>query len=250
VDDLQSEKEQIEEMKAWWAEYGRYVIAGVIIAVGLIIGFNTYKNNKLEAQVEASELFETLVGYVADGDLEDAQGIAGQLASNYANTAYAAQSKLAMARLYMDKNRDQDAADVLQELLAMRGNDALQQVGRIRLARILLYQDKPQEVLDLLEGQDNQAFAGLYAEARGDAHAALGQFAEAAEAYQLALADSTRAVNAGLVQMKLLDLPEPEPVADVEVDEAAAAPVEEPADPVVGEEAEEAEETEEAGEAE
>jgi predicted negative regulator of RcsB-dependent stress response len=55
VDDLQSEKEQIEEMKAWWAEYGRYVIAGVIIAVGLIIGFNTYKNNKLEAQVEASE---------------------------------------------------------------------------------------------------------------------------------------------------------------------------------------------------
>ena len=114
MDDLQSEKEQIEEMKAWWAEYGRYVIAGVVIAVGLIIGFNTYKSNKLEAQIEASELFETLVVHVAGGDLDDAQGIAAQLASNYANTAYAAQSKLAMARLYMDKNRDQDAADVLQ----------------------------------------------------------------------------------------------------------------------------------------
>ena len=241
MDDLQSEKEQIEEMKAWWAEYGRYVIAGVIIAVGLIIGFNTYKNNKLETQIEASELFETLVGHVADGDLEDAQGIAGQLASNYANTAYAAQSKLAMARLYMDKNRDQDAADVLQELLTLRGNDALQHVGRVRLARILLYQDKPQEVLDLLEDQDNLAFAGLYAEARGDAHAALGQFTEAADAYRLALADSTRAVNAGLVQMKLLDLPEPEPAADVAIDETVDAPVEEPAEPVVDEEAGEAE---------
>ena len=38
MDDLQSEKEQIEEMKAWWAEYGRYVIAGVVIAVGLLLG--------------------------------------------------------------------------------------------------------------------------------------------------------------------------------------------------------------------
>ena len=214
MDDLQSEKEQIEEMKAWWAEYGRYVIAGVIIAVGLIIGFTLYKNNKLEAQIEASELFETLANHVAGGDLEDAQGVAGQLANNYANTAYAAQSKLAMARLYMDQNRDQDAADVLSELLQMRGNGALKHVGRVRLARILLYQDKPQEVLDLLDGQDNEAFAGLYAEARGDAHAALGQVAEAGEAYRLALADSTRAVNVGLVQMKLLDLPEEEPAPE------------------------------------
>ena len=239
MDDLQSEKEQIEEMKAWWAEYGRYVVAGVVIAVGLIIGFNIYKNNKLEAQIEASELFETLAGHVFDGDLEDAQGVAGQLASNYANTAYAAQSRLAMARLYMDQNRDQDAADVLNELLQMRGNGALKHVGRARLARILLYQDKPQEVLDLLDGQDNEAFAGLYAEARGDAHAALGQVVEAAEAYRLALADTTRAVNVGVVQMKLLDLPEeqpvvepvaePEPEADVSTDEAAdAATAEEP----------------------
>jgi predicted negative regulator of RcsB-dependent stress response len=208
VDDLQSEKEQIEEMKAWWAEYGRYVIAGVVIAVGLIVGFNLNKSNKLEAQIEASELFETLAGHVFDGDLEEAEGIAGQLASNYANTAYAAQSRLAMARLYMDQNRDQDAADALHELLATRGNGALKNIGRVRLARILLYQDKPQEVLDLLDGQDNEAFAGLYAEARGDAHAALGQFTQADEEYRLALADTTRAVNIGLVQMKLLDLPE------------------------------------------
>lgn len=247
MDDLQSEKEQIDEMKAWWAEYGRYVIAGVIIAVGLIIGFNVYKSNKLEAQIAASELFESLAEHVSDGDLEDAQGVASQLASNYANTAYAAQSRLAMARLYMDKNRDQDAADMLTELLAMPSNGALKHVGRIRLARILLYQDKPQEVLDLLEGEDNEAFAGLYAEARGDAYAALGQVAEAGEAYRLAIADTTRAVNAGLVQMKLLDLPEvgsaveatPEPAAEPEAEPEADidTPMDEVPEDATGEEA-------------
>jgi predicted negative regulator of RcsB-dependent stress response len=237
VDDLQSEKEQIEEMKAWWAENGRYVIAGVVIAVGLLIGFNQYKSSKLEAQIEASELFESLAEHVYEGGLEDAQSIADELANNYANTAYAAQSKLAMARLYMDKNRDQDAADALHELLAMRGNGALKHIGRLRLGRILLYQGKAQEVIDLLADQDNAAFTGLYAEMRGDAYGALGQITAASDAYGVALADTTQTVNRGLVQMKLIDLPEavaavePEPELEPEpesVVEPTAEPVAEP----------------------
>ena len=211
MDDLQSEKEQLEEIRAWWADYGRYVIAGVVIAVALMVGFNQYKSNKLTAELEASALFESLAGHVFEGDLDDAELVADELANNYANTSYAAQSRLAMARLYMDKNRDQDAADVLRELLEMRGNGALRHVGRLRLARILLYQDKPQEVVDLLVGQDNKAFAGLYAEALGDAFAALGQVEAAGESYRIALADTSQTVNRGLVQMKLIDLPDEQP---------------------------------------
>lgn len=209
MDDLQSEKEQLEEMRAWWSEYGRYVIAGVVIAVGLLIGYNQHQSNKVAAEMEASVLYETLGGHVADGDLDSAETVADELSSNYVNTAYAAQSKLAMARLYMDKNRDQDAADVLAELIDMRGNKALRYVGRLRLARIMLYQDKAQEVVDLLADQDdNPAFTGLYAEVRGDAYAALGQIAEAGDAYRVALADTSQTVSRGLVQMKLMDLPE------------------------------------------
>ncbi len=223
MDDLQSEKEQIEEIRAWWSEYGRYIIAGVVIAVGLLVGFNQYKSNKLEAEIAASDLFETLTGHVAEGEVDSAEGVADELASNYANTAYAAQSKLAMARLYMDRNRDQDAADVLRELVEMRGNSALRHVGRLRLARILLYQDQPQEVIDLLDGQKNQAFAGLYAEVRGDAYAALGQIEAASEAYRLALADTSQTVNRGLVQMKLTDLPAASPGAAEATPPAAGA---------------------------
>jgi predicted negative regulator of RcsB-dependent stress response len=231
VDDLQSEKEQIEEMKAWWAEYGRYVIAGIVIAVGLLLGFNYHKSSKLEAELHASDLFETLAGHVVDGDVDAAVPVADELHSNYANTAYAAQSRLVMARLYMDQNRDQDAADALRELLAMSGNGALKHVGRARLARILLYQDKPQEVLDLLAEQSNPGFAGLYAEARGDAHAALGDIEAARAAYEEALADTTQSVNRGFVQMKLLDLPDamPAPLPAEGAGEESAEPTVEPA---------------------
>ena len=245
MDDLQSEKEQIEEMKAWWAEYGRYVIAGVVIAVGLLLGWNQYQGSKLEAETQASDLFETLAGHVVDGDIDAAEPIADELASNYANTAYAAQSRLVIARLHMDQNRDEDAANALRELLAMSGNGALKHVGRARLARILLYQDKPQEVLDLLAEQSNPGFAGLYAEARGDAYAALGDFDAARSAYEEALADTSQSVNRGVVQMKLLDLPEAAP-APLPV-ESAEAPAEEPA--AEAPEAAEAVEAEEAAEA-
>ncbi len=225
MDDLQSEKEQLEEMRAWWTVYGRYVIAGVVIAVGLLFGFNQYQSSKLAAQVEASVLYESLTVYVSDGDLDNAESIADDLASNYANTAYAAQSNLAMAKLYMDKNRDQDAADVLNELLLMRGNKALKQVGRLRLARILLYQDKPQEVVDLLADQDDAAFAGLFAEMRGDAFAALGQITAAGDEYRTALADTSQTINRGVVQMKLVDLPDvPAPAPAVTEPEQQAEP--------------------------
>ena len=248
MDDLQSEKEQIEEIKAWWAEYGRYIIAGIVIAVGLLIGFNQYSASKIKAQTEASALFETLANHVADGELEEAVAVSSELSSNYANTAYAAQSKLAMARLYMDKNRDQDAVETLKELVAMRGNAALRHVGRLRLARIYLYQDKPQDVIDLLEGQDNDAFAGLYAEAKGDAYAALGEYDKAEEEYGLALADTTQSVNRGFVQMKLLDLPAEAPAAEPVAEPAEEAMPEAAAQP--DEAAEEATVEEEGGESE
>lgn len=209
MDELQSEKEQLEEMRAWWSEYGKVVIAGVVIGIAGLIGFNQYNANKLETQLEASELFETLVEHVVDGDLDAAEFVADDLVANYADTAYAAQSKLALARLYMDQNRDEDAVDTLKELLAMSAEEALQNIGRLRLARVLLYQEKAQEVVDLLERIDAPSFAALANETLGDAYAALGEYEQAAEAYNRALTDPAPSptIDPALVQMKLTDLP-------------------------------------------
>jgi predicted negative regulator of RcsB-dependent stress response len=231
VDDLLSEKEQIEQIRSWWSEYGGYVIVGVAAGALLLFGINYYHSSKLAGQLEASALYEALTNHVVDGKLDEAEAVADQLGTTFGDTTYAAQSKLAMARLYMDKNRDQDAADVLGELLDSAGGEELKPIARLRLARILLYQDKPQDVIDLLESQDNPAFAAVYNEALGDAYHALGRIADAQAAYQQVLMDplSQGTVDQQLVQWKVLDLPEiqpEEPVAepDAEIDEAIEAP--------------------------
>jgi predicted negative regulator of RcsB-dependent stress response len=181
-------------------------------------------------------MYESPTQHVVSGSLEEAEIVASELGMKYADTSYAAQAKLAMARLYMDKNRDQDAIDILNELLANPADEATKHVARARLARLLAYQGKQQEVIDLLEDQDSEAFAAIYNELLGDAYYALGRIEDAQAAYQRVMLDplATATVDQQLVQWKALDLPEPaaeeptvaEPEAQEIVDEPAT---EEPA---------------------
>jgi predicted negative regulator of RcsB-dependent stress response len=208
VDELLSEKEQIERMRTWWSEYGAYVVGGVVLGAAILFGFNYYQSSQVQAEVAASVLYDNLTEQVVGGDLEAAEATARELSDKHAGSSYAAQSHLAMARLYMDKNRDLDAAASLRGLLDMDGYEAFKSIARLRLARVLLYQDQPEEVLTLLEGQGTDAFAARYAEVRGDAYVALGRFNEARSAYEAALMEQLPVVDQALVQLKLLDLPE------------------------------------------
>ena len=254
MDDLLSEKEQIEQIRSWWSEYGGYIIGGLAIGIAVLVGWNYWQDSKFEAQVEGSELWETLTGHVMDGSLEEAEAVAANLGSNYAGTTYAAQAKLAMARLYMDKNRDQDAADVLNELLVSDADGPVKHVARTRLARILLYQGKAQEAVDLLEGQESAAFAATWNELLGDAYHELGRIEDAQAAYQGVLLDPMAQVSVDqqLVQWKALDLPEvsvTEPAtAEEAAGEEAEAAVGEAAEEAIQEAAEEAPETPEGAE--
>jgi predicted negative regulator of RcsB-dependent stress response len=208
VDDLLSEKEQIDKMRAWWSDYGLYVVGGIVLGAAILFGINYYQTQKVNAEIAASALYDDLTEYVTGGDLEAAETTAAELDSDYGNSSYAAQSKLAMARLYMDKNRDQDAAEALNELLEMNGFEHIQHVARVRLAKVLLYQGRPEEVLTLLEGKENEAFAARYAEELGDAYVALGRYDEARTSYQAALGEAQPTIDQGLVQLKLMDLPD------------------------------------------
>jgi predicted negative regulator of RcsB-dependent stress response len=224
VDDLLSEKEQIEKMRAWWSDYGWYVIGGVVLGAAILLGINYYQGQAVKTEVAASVLYDEITRHVDDGDIEAAQVTADELDSEFGNSSYAAQSKLAMARLYMDMNRDQDASQALNDLLAMNGFEHLKHIARVRLAKVLLYQGKPEEVLSLLEGQENAAFSARYAAELGDAYTALGRYDEARASYQAALGEPQPTVDQGLIQLKLMDLPENGGEAEEDAEEAAAVP--------------------------
>ena len=116
----------------------RIFVLDAALGALILFGFNYYQTAQVEAQVTASELYDDLTEQVVAGDVEAADAVAQDLAANHGGSSYAAQSHLAMARLYMDKNRDIDAAQSLRDLLAMDGHEPFKHVARLRLAKVLL----------------------------------------------------------------------------------------------------------------
>ncbi len=230
MDEL-SEKEQIEAIRSWWQVNGRYIISGIVIGIGLLVGWNYWNSQQRQAQFEASALFEALLVAVADNSVAAAETAAARLNDEYGGTHYALQSHLAMARLYMDAGQDENAADELRALLAKQNDEEMALVARLRLAKILLYQDKPQEVVDLLQGYGDSAFAARYNDTLGDALVALGRTEDASVAYTAALADNPNipTVDRTLVQMKIYDLPDVAASDAMEADTPESLPVDEAA---------------------
>jgi predicted negative regulator of RcsB-dependent stress response len=227
VEDL-SEKEQLDAMRTWWSENGNYVIGGIVVGIIIIFGMNHWRSTIANAEVEASSLYEDVMYAAGRGNLEDASAAAADLYSEYGTSPYAGQARLAMARIYMDNARDQDAADQLTALIESDPDSELAMVGRLRLAKILLYQGKAEEVVGLVRDQVDNAFSARLNEVLGDAYVSLAQFSEAEAAYMAALSDNPQAptVDASLIQLKINDLPV---VADVGSEADTVEPAEEDA---------------------
>ena len=66
--------------------------------------------------------------------------------------------------------------------------DELKQIARLRLAAILFDDKQYDDALRTLDAKHDEAFAGIYADLRGDILAAAGRADEARTAYQTALA--------------------------------------------------------------
>ena len=73
MDDLLSEKEQIEQMRTWWSEYGNYVIGGIVLGAMVLFGINHVRISKIEAQQAASILYDDLTTFVVDGNADEAE---------------------------------------------------------------------------------------------------------------------------------------------------------------------------------
>jgi len=209
VEDL-SEKEQLEALRDWWSENGNYVMGGIVVGIIIIFGVNQYRSTVANEEIAASALYEEVMSAAGSGDLDAAEEAAGELYRDYEASPYAGQARLALARLYMDKSRDQDAADTLNGLIESNPQEELAMVARLRLAKILLYQGKAQDVVDLIQGLPENAFSARMNEILGDAYVALERYAEAETAYVAALNDDPRAptVDTTLIQLKINDLPD------------------------------------------
>ncbi|MES9858761.1 MAG: tetratricopeptide repeat protein [Sedimenticola sp.] len=199
-----SEEEQVEQLKKWWKENGTSVIAGIVIGLGGVFGWQYWNQHQQSIAEQASAQFEQLNHSVATGAEELAVVQAEGMINNFQGTSYAAFAALDLAKLKVQQDDVAGAKVHLQWVLDNISDQSLKQLARIRLARLLLMEGDAESVEAIVIAAPDDSFRGTFAELRGDAALLKGDKSGARQAFRQALEQNVG--NSALVQMKFDDL--------------------------------------------
>jgi predicted negative regulator of RcsB-dependent stress response len=218
VDELLSEKEQLEQIRVWWREYGWYLAGGVALGAAILFGmrqFDTY--NQAQAESAAAVYQELRLAIGDDADAE-ALGLLEQLRGDYPSSPYTDQAGMLIVLMHLQNQSTRLAIDALRYTLENTSDEHLAMIARTRLARLMVSAGRHDEAMEVLDGVEAGSFAARFSEIRGDIYYARGDSDSARTAYNQALnSEQSDLVDRSLIQMKLDDLAAP--VASVVEDE-------------------------------
>jgi predicted negative regulator of RcsB-dependent stress response len=202
------EQEQIDDLKRWWAENRWFVIAGVVIGVGVVGGWRSWEWWTARQAEQASAIYAKVAKAVTAHDATAYDAGLATLTAQYARTPYAANAALMVAKAAVEAG-DLAKAQAQLKWVADNARDAqIEQLATLRLARVQLASGDGAGALATLDALGAAgAYEGLAQEVRGDVLRVLGRGDEARLAYQAALAAGGDAlIDRDLVELKLADL--------------------------------------------
>jgi predicted negative regulator of RcsB-dependent stress response len=198
------EQEQIARFREWWNQYGTMVIVVLTACLITIAAFQGWRYYRQHQALSASSLYQQLEEAGFANDHKRVRNIASQITGQYGGTAYGTLAALSAARASVETGDLPGARTLLQWVIDNTREDDFRDLARLRLATVLLDEKNFAEALTLLDNKPVEAFAGLYADLKGDILVAQGKPADARAAYQLALDKSDpQSPYRAMVQAKL-----------------------------------------------
>jgi len=105
-----TEDEQVEQIKKWWKSNGRQIIAGAVIGLAGIWGWNSYSSYQDQQLLEARALY---LNYASDSSNI---GAYEKLSEDFANSSYTDQATLLMAKNLFDEGNYSEALNLIEPL--------------------------------------------------------------------------------------------------------------------------------------
>ena len=206
MEQFQTEEQQVEAIKQFWKENGTVLVGGFAAGLAAFVGFNFYKDSKLESEMAASDRFQTVVE-LAEADKAQFLQQGDKFIQENGDSSYAALTALALAKDAADEKAWDKVAGHLQTAIDKAPSAEIKAIATIRLARVQVQQNELEKALSTLSAQLPNAFNATVEEIKGDIYVMQDKKALARNAYQAAIDADASSSNPSL-QMKLDDLTE------------------------------------------
>ena len=209
-----TEEEQIESLKAWWAENGVKTLVSIVLIVGGYFGYQSWDQNKqLQAEI-ASSIWQNsmdIVSSQAPGENFQPEqqtainNYADQLKQDHAGTGYAHFAAMLKAKLAVEGDDLDTAAAELQWSLGNSPEPATEMIVRLRLARVEAARGNVDLALEMVQGIDSSTHKSAYEEAKGDFYLQLDNTEAAYTAYDAAMAsnESSDPIVRNILELKI-----------------------------------------------
>ncbi|WP_336510903.1 YfgM family protein [Aliamphritea spongicola] len=193
--ELRTEEEQVEALKKWWQENGKSLVLGVLLAGAIIFAWKGWQNSQQVKAETAAALYQNLIQAVAlasapqatEEQKSTAAHLAGNLKTEFDDTAYARFGALLNARLLLDAGDKDGAIAEFDWVLSQSEDPVMTVVTTMRKARVLASKGDVSAAIALLNGVSSDAFQVSLMELKGDLQLKNNEPVKARESYQQAL---------------------------------------------------------------
>lgn len=182
-----TEEEQLENIKKWWGRYGNIVTIIFSLILLCIAGYRYMHWHQDKLTQQASMTYENMMVAFSHQNIKAVRSYANELIKDYGNTVYADVAHMTLAKIYVSKNKLDQAKSELQSVAAKSNMTALKQIAKIRIARLLAAEKSYTNALKELSSVDDEAYLPVINELKGDIYGATGQYEQAITSYRLAI---------------------------------------------------------------
>jgi predicted negative regulator of RcsB-dependent stress response len=201
------EQEQLDQLKAFWAQYGN-LISWVLIAVfGSVAAWNGWQYWQRSQAAQAAVMYDEVERAAQAGDVTRLERSVADMKERFARTTYAAQAASLAAKGFYDAGKPDLAKKELTWVSENSADDGYKAMAKLRLAGLLLDTKAYDEALKLLSGDFPPEHAAMVADRKGDVLLAQGKRAEAKAEFEKAYKTFDQRVEyRRLVEVKLNSL--------------------------------------------
>ncbi|OCG20350.1 MULTISPECIES: YfgM family protein [unclassified Gilliamella] len=197
-----SSEEQLEDIKGFFANTWKIMVAVLVIGLLAFYGWRYWQSYKAEKAIESSDKYEQLIAQLDDNQPDSVNELVSFAKDN--DTIYSVFANLRAAKFYIEVLKDYPGAQaLLVNALKQTDSEPVKAITNIRIARLQYQQGLYQESLTSLGNVTSESWGAVINDLRGDVLVKMTRYADAVGAYNVALTFSPTKDLEESIKMKL-----------------------------------------------